>query len=508
MVIGDLPTQCARRYPNKIAFIYEEKTITFLEFNKRVNSLSNAILKLGLKPGNKVAVLSKNSPEMVEICFAAAKAGMVYVPLNFRLVPIELKFVINDAEIDLLFVGESFKKEIEEIRDGISVSHIININEEYEDFISQASYNEPDVNVKLGDLFSIFYTSGTTGGPKGVMLTHENFLAGVINNTIAYKLGPSDVCLHVQPFYHTMQKNMVMCQFYVGGTNVIMNNFDGHEFWRYVHKYGITHITLVYTGLVMIMDAMEEGGYKLGTLKSYAVGGQTTPLPILQRAVKLFGPDVVFVVYGLTEASPLLTYLPKEDVALEGIGLKRLASVGKELFSCHVRVVDKDGNDVKPGNMGEIIARGPNVMVGYWKRPEETEKTLEGGWLHTGDMATIDEDGYIYVVDRKKELIISGGENISPHEIEDVLHLHPAVQECAAIGVPDEKWGEQVKAIVVLKKDSRATESELIQFCTERLARYKLPKSIDFVDALPKDPVGKIQKKILREKYWRQSGEK
>jgi len=503
MIIGDLPVLCARRYPNKDAFIYEDKRITFFEFNNRVNKLSNAILNLVLKPGNKVAILSKNSPEMVEVCFAASKTGMIFVPLNFRLVPVELKFVINDAEIDLLFVGEAFKKEIEEIKGEISVLHLIQMDMEYEPFIASSSADEPSVAVKPDDIFAIFYTSGTTGGPKGVMLSHNNFLAGVINNTIAYRLGHSDVCLHVQPFYHTMQMNMVLCQFYISGTNVIMNNFDGHEFWKAVDKYGITHITLVYTGLVMILDALEEGGYKIGALKSYAIGGQTTPLPVLERALKLLGPGILFVVYGLTEASPLFTYLPKEDVAFDGVGLKRLASVGKELFSCHVRVVDKDGKDVKPGEMGEIIARGPNVMVGYWKRPEETEKTLEGGWLHTGDMATVDEEGYIYVVDRKKDLIISGGENISPHEIEDVLHLHSAVQECAAIGVPDEKWGEQVKAIVVLKKDAQATEKELIDFCSERLARYKLPKSVDFVNALPKDPVGKIQKKILRDQYWK-----
>jgi len=175
--------------------------------------------------------------------------------------------------------------------------------------------------------------------------------------------------------------------------------------------------------------------------------------------------------------------------------------VGKELFSCHVRIVDKDDNDVKPGEVGEIIARGPNVMKGYWKRPEETQETLRGGWLHTGDMGMFDEDGYIYVIDRKKDLIISGGENISPHEIEDALHLHPSVHECAAIGIPDERWGEQVKAVVVLTKNADVTEKELIEFCAKHLARYKLPKTVDFVDALPKDPVGKIQKKVLREQY-------
>lgn len=501
MVIGDLSIQCARRYPDKRALVSEEKGLTYGEFNKRVNSLANALAKLGLKAGDKVAVLSRNNIEMFEICFAAAKNGMVWVPVNFRLVPSELKFVINDAEIGILFVGDTFKDQVEAVRDDINVRYIVDIGKDYEDMLGSAPTDEPDSSVKPGDLFAIFYTSGTTGGPKGVMLTHENFLSAAINHTIAYKLGPSDVSLHVQPCYHTMEASMVICHFYVGGTNVMVTNFNGHEFWRLVEREMVTNITLVYTGLVDILDAYEEGKYKLGTLKSYSVGGQTTPVAILKRAVEVLGPDIIFVVYGLTEASPLLAYLPKEDYSLEGAGLKRLGSVGKELFSCHVRIVDKDDKDVGPGEAGEIIARGPNVMKGYWKRPEETQEALRGGWLHTGDMGMRDEDGYIYVIDRKKDLIISGGENISPHEIEDTLHLHPAVHECAAIGVPDERWGEQVKAVVVLAKDKRITEKELIDFCGQHLAKYKLPRSIDFVDTLPKDPVGKIQKKILREQY-------
>lgn len=501
MLIGDLSTQCARRYPDKKALVSEEKSVTYSEFNRRVNSLADSLTKLGLTAGDKVAVLSRNNIEMFEICFAAAKKGMVWVPVNFRLVPSELKFVLNDAEISILFVGDTFKDQVAVIRDGVSVPHVVDIGEAYEEMIRSGSPDEPASTTGPDDLFAIFYTSGTTGGPKGVMLTHENFLSAAVNHTIAYKLGPSDVSLHVQPCYHTMEASMVICHFYVGGTNVMVTNFNGHEFWRLVEKEKITNITLVYTGLVDILDAYKEGGYKLGTLRSYSVGGQTTPVPILKRAVEVLGPDIIFVVYGLTEASPLLAYLPKEDYSLEGAGLKRLGSVGKELFSCHVKIVDKDDNDVKRGEIGEIVARGPNVMKGYWKRPEETAETLKGGWLHTGDMGMMDEDGYIYVIDRKKDLIISGGENISPHEIEDALHLHPAVHECSAIGIPDERWGEQVKAVVVLGKGKTVTEKELIGFCGQHLARYKLPRSIVFVDALPKDPVGKIQKKVLREQY-------
>lgn len=210
---------------------------------------------------------------------------------------------------------------------------------------------------------------------------------------------------------------------------------------------------------------------------------------------------MLFQVYGLTEASPLLTYLPRSEMVLEGEASRRLGSIGKEMFSCYVRVVDEQDKDIEPGQFGEIIARGPNVMQGYWHRSEETEEALRGGWLRTGDVATVDSDGYIYIVDRKKDLIISGGENISPREVEEVIYQHPKVRECSVIGIPDDRWGEQVRAIVVLRPDETLVESELLSFCKARLAKYKMPKSIVFVDQLPKDPVGKIQKRILRESY-------
>jgi acyl-CoA synthetase (AMP-forming)/AMP-acid ligase II len=501
MTIGRLPVRCARRYPDKKATVYREESQTFLEFNNRVNSLVSSLDGLGVKKDGKVGVLGRNRPEVLEIMFAAAKAGVVYVPLNFRLVPSELMFVINDAELDCLFVGDDFYPKIAEIKEKISVRNIFKVEDEYNNMTSLASTEEPPDISKPDDLFAIFYTSGTTGGPKGVMLTHENFLSGAINNTIAYKLGPHDVCLHVMPFYHTMEASIAVCQFYVGGTNVIADAFDGDEFWKLVEKEGVTHITLVYTMLMDILKAYKTGKYSMSSFRNFSVGGQTTPVPVIQDTLKTFGDNSIFVVYGLTEVSPLITYLPKEDFVLKGDKSRLLASVGKEMFTCHVRVVDSNDNDVSPGQLGEIIARGPNVMQGYWKRPEETNETLRGGWLRTGDMGTVDSEGYIYIQDRKKDLIISGGENISPHEIEDVLHKHPSLSDCAVIGIPDERWGEQVKAVVVLKEDNDATEEEIIKYCKENLAGYKCPRSVAFVDSLPKDPVGKVQKRILQEQY-------
>jgi long-chain acyl-CoA synthetase len=501
MSIGSLPATCARRYPHKPAVKFRDRTITFAEFNDRVERLTVALRHQGLTKGDKVAILSRNCPEMLEVMFATARAGMVYVPLNFRLAPPELKYVLNDADVQMLLVGDDFQPEVAQIRNQINCPTVLGLDEEYDALLVQGIAGGQPEEVSGDDLFAIFYTSGTTGGPKGVMLTNDNFFSAALNHIIAYQFSPADVCYHSQPFYHTMQASLAICCFYVGCTSYVVENFDPHQFWQAVRDDGVTMITLVYTMLLAALDAYEDGGYDKGAFHSFTVGGQSVPVDIIRRTHQLLGPGMLFQVYGLTEASPLLTYLPREEMHFEGPESKRLASIGKELFSCHVRVVDEQDRDVQPGEFGEIIARGPNVMKGYWGRPQETADSLRGGWLRTGDVATVDEEGYLYIVDRKKDIIISGGENISSREVEEAVYLHPKVQECAVIGLQDPKWGEQVRACVVLKDGSQLAETELIEFCRQHLAKYKCPRSVVYVDALPKDPLGKIQKRILRESW-------
>lgn len=503
MVIGDLPAQAARRYPAKTATIFRGQRQTFGQFSQRVNRLGGALTGLGLKPGDPVAVLTRNCPQMLELMFAIARAGMVYVPVNFRLAPPELRFVLDDAEVKALFVGDDFLPAVREIKDQIACRELITLSDGYEPLLQAGDPDTPAAPVTPQDLFAIFYTSGTTGGPKGVMLSHDNFLSAALNHIIAYQMAPSDVVYHSQPLYHTMQASLAVCCFYVSATSLIAEFFKPHEFWQNVAEYGVTSITLVYTMLVDALDAYETAGYSKGSLHSLTVGGQSVPVDVLKRTHRLLGPNMIFQVYGLTEAGPLLTYLPRQEMTVEGEASRRLASIGKELFSCQVRVVDELDHDVSPGQFGEIIARGPNVMLGYWKRPQETAEALKGGWLRTGDVATLDGEGYLYIVDRKKDIIISGGENISPREVEEALYQHHAVQECSVIGVADPRWGESVRAVVVAKNGQQPGAEELIAFCAQRLAKYKVPKSVVFCEALPKDPLGKIQKRVLRETHGR-----
>lgn len=500
LTIGELPKRAARLYPGKTATWFEGKAQSFGDFFGDVLAYRYFIETAGLEPGDRVAVLSRNNPDLLKIVFAAALGGFVVVPVNFRLTAKEIGFLISDSGIRLFFADRFF---IETAREAASAAigafrpRIEAIDSSFVSQLRAGSNAEAVPRPKSSDLFAIFYTSGTTGNPKGVMLSHDNMMAGVINHTIAYGLNPSDICLHLMPLYHTMEASLAFCQFLLGGTNVIEDHFDKQRFWEIVDTYGVTHVTAVFTMLSGMLETARESGARLGpTLRTIGIGGQSVPIEVMKTAIARLGEGRLFPNYGLTEAAPLLTFMPKEDVTLSVDHEQRLASVGRDMFLTETRIVDENDRDVAPGERGEVVARGPNVMLGYWNNPEETVRALRDGWLHTGDIGRRDEDGFLYLVDRKKDLIISGGENISPREVEEVIFAHPLVVECSVFGVSDAQWGETTAAAVVT--NGELGQEALLEHCAKHLARYKLPRTIWFLDELPKDPVGKIQKRVLK----------
>lgn len=509
ITVGDLIARSAKLYPNKMATVYQGRRETFADFYRDTLVYKNYLERNGCVKGDRVAVISRNCPEILKILFASALSGYVFVPINFRLTAGEVSFLLGDCEPSILFTDETFSNicmVAANEAESFDIERVVNINIPLE---TSASIPPPllSTDIKPEDLFGIFYTSGTTGSPKGVMLSHGNMLSGVINHTIAYQLSPADICLHIMPLYHTMEASLALCQFFVGGGNVIEDHFDKDRFWETIDQYGITHTTGVFTMLQGMIETAKHVDQNVGkTLNTISLGGQSVPKEIMEKAISTLGEGRIMQVYGLTEASPLVTYLPREDMLGNSCAKRLIGSVGKELYLCKVKVVDTEGDEVGPNQLGEVIVNGPNVMMGYWKRDSETSNSLKNGWLHTGDIGRFDEEGYLFLVDRMKDLIISGGENITPGEVEEVIFGHPCVIECSVFGIPDDTWGESVVAAVCVNTDS-ISEDELKSYCLQHLAKYKVPKHVVFMDELPKDPVGKIQKRILKQSVVGHSGE-
>lgn len=500
----------ARLYRDKLAIIYQDRRVTFGQLDKRINRLVNALIARGVRKGDRISILAKNCVEYFEVYGAAEKGGFIIVPLNFRLQPHELAHLINDCTAAVLFVEREYFAAIDSIRDQVpSVVHFVAIGteaagyENYESILAAASEEDAQVPILDDDVAYIIYTSGTTGLPRGAMHTHRGQVEDARTMALEVAISPDDIYLGVMPFYHIGGRAVSLSHFYRGATNLVMRDFDPEGLLRLIQDERVTCVQVVPTMIAFALDLPNVRSYDLSSLRTIFYASAPMPVALLRRSIEVFG-NIFFQAYGQTESGPVITVLRKEDHVPDGSErqARKLASCGVPALDVDVRVVDHLGHDVKPGEVGEIIARSDWIMKGYWNKPEMTEQTIRNGWLHTGDMATVDEDGYIYIVDRKKDMIISGGENIYPREIEEVLYKHPAVLEAAVIGVPDEKWGESVKAIIVLKSGAVATEAEIIEHCKASLASYKKPKSVEFVRSLPKTPTGKILKRELREGYW------
>jgi fatty-acyl-CoA synthase len=510
LLLGEMIARNSRKFPDKEALVYGETRLTYKQLNARINKLAHALLDLGIKRGDKVAILSFNCNQFMETYFALAKMGGIAVPINFRLHPEEMTYIINQSDAKALIMGEAFVEIARSIQKNLPlVKNYICVSEKpvdgmlhFENWIARHPDEEPLVLVEEDDPLFIMYTAGTTGRPKGAVITHKNemvlWMLGA--SFVLTEPGMSDLwnfrAFGAPPIFHLASFGFCQFMFFLGATVVLPTEvFDPVYIMRTIERERINALVLVpaMTNFVLLVPDLDK--YDTSSLKVWGSSGAILPVET-RRQIKKFFPNVkIFDLFGQTEMSALVSgLLPSESEGREN-------SVGKILPFIEIRVVDDNDNDVPVGKVGEAIYRSATVMKEYYKDPEATREAMRGGWFHGGDLVRMDKEGYIYIVDRKKDMIISGGENIYSAEIEQVICRHPKVQECAVIGVHDKDWGEAVKAIVVPKFGEQLTEKEVIDFCKQYLASYKKPKSVDFMDALPRNAMGKVLKRELREKY-------
>ncbi|MFN8495499.1 MAG: long-chain-fatty-acid--CoA ligase [Caldilineaceae bacterium] len=496
---------------NGIATINGNRQRTWLEFSQRIAQLSGAFQKLGLSPGGRVAILSFNSDRYLEAYYAVPWANGVIVPLNVRLAPPELIFMLNDSGSEILIIDENFKAMLAAFASQLTtVKHIIYAGEgiapgktfDYETLLADASAIT-DAERGGDKVAGIFYTGGTTGRPKGVMLTHDNIVINAMSWTMGVQYNDETVYLHSSPMFH-LGDGQANCEVtMMAGTHAFVPRFDPQGVLEAIQNYKVTCCTLVSTMVNLLANYPNVRNYDLTSLKTIIYGAAPMPEAVFVKAKGVF-PNVNFIQgYGMTETAPGIAILEDKYHAFEGPLAGKVSSVGQPLYSLEIKIVAPDDTELPRGVVGEIIVRGPNVMKGYWNRPEETAHALRNGWMHTGDACYMDEDGFLFLVDRYKDMIKSGGENVFSIEVENAIYQHPAVSMCAVIGIPDEKWGETVHALVVLKPDQAVTEQAIIQHCRSLIAGYKCPRSVEFrQEPLPISGAGKIMKAKLREPYW------
>jgi acyl-CoA synthetase (AMP-forming)/AMP-acid ligase II len=500
----------AREHPDNDFAILGDRRVTYAEALREVNRLANGLASSGLEIGDRIAVLSKNSIEYVLLFYAASKAGVVTVPLNYRLAAPEWEYIINDSGARMLFASSFYLRGIDGIRGNLgrvgTYVAIENATEGWEDYQAwQRDQPETPPARTVSDEHDVYqmYTSGTTGRPKGAVLTHGAVTANMEQITLEITGRPGERDLIVAPVYHAAAAITCFSAVVWGGTLYIQEDFNPVEVVRALSEEEIAVTTLVpamiQACLVYVPDIAERS---FDTLRTIVYGASAIAEDTLRKAAAVFKCDFIQA-YGMTETTAVLTLLLAED---HRHALKDkpdlLLSAGRPVVGTEIKIVDGEDNPQPPGEMGEIAGRGPQLMHGYWNLPDDSAYALRGGWMHTGDIGIVDDDGYLYVQDRVKDMIVSGGENVYPRIVEEVLFKHPAIADVAVFGVPDDQWGETVKAAVVLREGETATEEEIIDFCRDKLGGYERPRSVDFMPTLPRNPTGKVLKRELREPYW------
>jgi len=500
----ELIGRSARFFNDKPAVVYENQALSFREVNERADRLANSLISLGLKPRDRVATLMRNCLQYPEVEFACVKGCFPQVPLNPRLTPAEQLFQIDETNTSAVIIQHRYLDMIKPIRQELKkVEHFICFDGkepdmlDYDELLSSASPEEPEGELEPDDIGEIRYTSGTTGVPKGVMLPYWSRLA-ITRNLLVDHLGgftSEDKFIALQPLYHGAGW-FILPVWMKGVTHFIVPRYDADIAFDLIEKEKITVIKTVPTVLIRLLDSPDIRKRNLSSVRTVIYGGSPMPVERLKEAIDIFG--LVFVnLYGQMEAAMTITWLGKEEHTDQ-----RLGSVGRPCTFVQVKVVDNEDREVSPGEVGEVIIKGDHQMVGYLDRPEATAETIRNGWIYTSDLGTVDEDGYIYLTGgRKGEMIVSGGLNIYPAEVEQVLYRHSAVAEAGVIGVPDPVWGEAIKACIVLKEGQQATEEEILDLCRQHLASYKAPKSVDFLKELPHNAAGKIVYGELRKLY-------
>lgn len=510
MRLHDVLDYQAREHPDLDFAVQEGRRISYREARSETRRMARALLAAGASKGDRVAILSRNTIELALLYFACSRAGIVPVPLNYRLAPREWAGIAADAEACLLLAQGALARAVEPVRDAFgSLKRFFALDdappgwESFHEWVAGQPDGALQVQVAPQDVLYQMYTSGTTGRPKGAMLSHRAVMSQLHQVALAFGGSVGERSLIVAPLYHAAAAVLAFASVQMGGTLVIQEEFDPKAVVRALSEEDVAVALLVPVMIQFCLLAVPDAGARrYDSLRLIVYGASPIAEEPLRRAMEIFRCDFLQG-YGMTETTAVATNLLPDDHrrALAGEpGL--LLSAGRPLLGTEVGVVDAQDRPLPPGEIGEVVVRGPQLMSGYWNLPEASETALRGGWMHTGDAGTLDEQGYLYIQDRVKDMIVSGGENVYPREVEGVLFEHPAVADVAVIGVPDERWGEAVKALVVTRPGQQVSADEIIGFCEGRLGGFKRPRSVDFVDSLPRNPSGKVLKKDLRERYW------
>jgi acyl-CoA synthetase (AMP-forming)/AMP-acid ligase II len=521
MIITEFLDLSAMLVPERTAIAFEGKRYSYAQLKERVNRLADSLNRLGLAKGDRAAILEVNCNEYVEACFGVMRAGGIFVPLNFRIREDELIYLVNKAEPKVLFIGSRYLDMVNSVRSKLSsVEHFVVIGgqqegmESYDQLIAAGSAEDKSF-AELGDedIAVLIFTAGTTGFPKGVPQDHNAYSSYVLTNVDPPDMeAPPETNVLVMPLYHVAGMQALMAAIYGGRTIALMRQFDEKEWFETVEREKATRVMVVPTMLKRIVEYPDLAKYNLSSVRVITYGAAACPYEVLKKTIERFPGRALINAFGGTETSSTIAALRAEDQVITGKEteaerekkLKRLAtSIGLPMDDVEIQVRDEKGKELPPEQLGEIVVRGPRIMKGYWKDEERTEKAFTAdGWYRTGDMGYKDEEGYIYLAGRGDDVIVRGGENIGPDEVESVLSTHPKIEEAAVIGVKDEEWGQQVRAIVRLKKGQTASEQEIIDFCRPRLAGFKRPTSVVLVkEELPKTSTGKVLRRNLREKY-------